>query len=101
MWHVPSWSSMVEARYSSVKGKATDATTLVAQTSTLLRRQRENKLGQRRELSDVLALLESKEWMGGEEMTVQVLVDQVENLPKNQAKRTPALQVRRDRSLSL
>ena len=39
-------------------------------------------------LCKVLALLESKEWMGGEEMTVQVLVDQVENLPNKQAKRT-------------
>jgi uncharacterized membrane protein YeiB len=80
--------AIVMDQYTAVKGNAQDATTLVAQTTTLMRRQRENKLGKRRELSDVLHILESKEWTGGDEMSVQILCDNVENLPTNQAKRT-------------
>jgi hypothetical protein len=79
--------AIVMDEYSTVKSKALEATTLWAQTSTLLRRQRENKLGTRRELSDVLAILEGKEWRAGDTMSPEILVDNIENLPMNQAKR--------------
>jgi hypothetical protein len=79
--------AIVMDEYSTVKSKALEATTLWAQTSTLLRRQRENKLGTRRELGDVLAILEGKDWRAGDHMKPEVLVDNIENLPMNQAKR--------------
>merc|ERR1712070_571944 len=79
--------AIIMDQYTDVKGKATDAVTLWAQATTLLRRQRENQLGLRMELSDVLIEVESSEWDKGDVINADILVSGIPKLPPKQAQR--------------
>merc|ERR1711871_874955 len=80
--------AIVMDTYNTVKSRAASSMTVWEQTAVMVRRQRENRNGERVDLGKVLEIVEDEEF-GDEDMiiTPELLMAKVPRLPKKQANR--------------